>query len=85
MAPKAGTKPTPRGHNVIGGRIRQARVKHKPPLSQRELAAKLGVQGLDLDRPTITRIENQQRFLRDYEIRVIARTLKVSVAWLFGE
>jgi hypothetical protein len=28
---------------------------------------------------------NQTRYLMDYEIAAIARSLKVSVGWLFGE
>lgn len=76
-------KSTKRGHNIIGPRIRVARVRFKPPLSQSDLAARLGVLGVDLDRPTITRIENGTRYVRDYEIVAIARVLKVSVAWLF--
>lgn len=70
---------------MIGRRIRLARLACKPEVSQFDLAGRLAAQGLDLDRPTITRIENGKRFLRDYEILAIARVLKVSVAWLFGQ
>lgn len=41
--------------------------------------------GIRLDRASITRIENGKRYLRDFEIRAIAKVLKVSVAWLFRE
>ena len=54
-------------------------------MSQADLAAKLTVRGLAVDRATITRIENGQRYLRDFEVRAIAKVLKVSVAWLFRE
>jgi transcriptional regulator with XRE-family HTH domain len=74
-----------RGHNIIGGKIRAARGMLNPPVSQKELAARLAVRGLDLDRPTITRIEIGKRYVRDYEIKAIAAVLKVNVAWLFGE
>jgi transcriptional regulator with XRE-family HTH domain len=84
MTPSKSRKPTKRGHNCIGPRIRDARLKCKPPLSQSDLVARLGVVGIDLDRPTITRIETGKRYLRDYEIIAIARVLKVSVASLFG-
>ncbi len=69
----------------MGRRIRELREKMKPPMSQGDLAAKLGVLGIDLDRPTITRIESGQRYLRDYEIIAVARSLRVSVGSLFGE
>ena len=69
----------------MGARIRQARLRIKPEISQFDLAGRLAARGVDLDRPTITRIENGKRFLRDYEIKAFAKALKVSVAWLFGE
>lgn len=74
-----------RGTNILGHRIRRARVAIKPEVTQSDLAGRLAKQGIDLDRPTITRIENGERYLRDYEIVAIARALKVSVAWLFDE
>ncbi|HWZ95342.1 MAG TPA: helix-turn-helix transcriptional regulator [Opitutaceae bacterium] len=72
-----------RGFNAIGKRIRQARLAIKPGVSQSDLAARLSVLGLDFDRPTITRIENGERYLRDYEVIVLSKVLKVSVQWLF--
>jgi HTH-type transcriptional regulator, cell division transcriptional repressor len=74
-----------RGHNILGGRIRKARVQLNPEVTQSDLAARLSVLGLPVDRPTITRIENGERYLRDYEVKAIAKVLKVSVAWLFDE
>lgn len=57
----------------------------EPEVSQFDLAGRLAKLGLDVDRPTITRIENGERYLRDYEIKAIAKALKVTVAWLFEE
>ena len=74
-----------RGTNILGAQIRRARLALKPEVSQFDLAGRLAKQGIDVDRPTITRIENGERYLRDYEIKAIAKALKVSVAWLFGE
>jgi transcriptional regulator with XRE-family HTH domain len=74
-----------RGVNVLGGKIRKARLKCNPKVSQMDLAARLSVRGVQMDRPTVTRIENCERYLRDFEIKEIARALNVSVAWLFGE
>jgi transcriptional regulator with XRE-family HTH domain len=71
--------------NIIGGRVRQARLKRNPTVSQDDLAGKLAAQGVLLDRTAISRIENQSRYAMDYEAAAIARALKVSVAWLFGE
>ena len=83
MAPQ--NLPTRRGFNVIGRRIRLARERLKPEVTQADLAARLGVLGLELDRPTITRIEAGKRFLRDYEIKAIAKVLKVPIEWLFAD
>jgi transcriptional regulator with XRE-family HTH domain len=54
-------------------------------VSQDDLAGRLAAQGILLDRTAISRIENQSRYTMDYEAAAIARALKVSVAWLFGE
>lgn len=55
------------------------------PVSQEDLAGRLASQGILLDRSALSRIEGQDRYLMDYEIGAIARALKVSVTWLFGE
>lgn len=71
--------------NVIGKRIREARLKCSPPVSQDDLAGRLAARGIVLDQTAISRIESQTRYLMDYEITAIAKCLKVSVGWLFGE
>jgi hypothetical protein len=38
-----------------------------------------------LDRSAVSRIESQSRYVIDYEAAIIAKALKVSVGWLFGE
>lgn len=68
---------------MIGPSIRAARLRLKPAVSQSDLAARLAVAGIDVDRPTITRIENGERYLRDYEIAAIAKVLRVSIESLF--
>jgi transcriptional regulator with XRE-family HTH domain len=71
--------------NVIGHRVREARLRSRPPVSQEDLAGKLAVQGILLDRSAISRIESRSRYAMDYEAAALAKALKVSVAWLFGE
>ena len=71
--------------NVTGARVRQARLKLKPPVSQDNLAGRLAAQGVLLDRTAISRIENQSRYAMDYEVAAIARALKIPIAWLFGQ
>ena len=71
--------------NLVGGRIRQARLRCKPPVSQEDLAGRLAARGISLDQTAVSRIESQTRYLMDYEIVAVAKALKVSVGWLFGE
>lgn len=71
--------------NIIGARVREARLKRQPAVSQDDLAGRLAGQGIIMDRTAVSRIENQSRYAMDYEAAAIARALKVSVAWLFGE
>ena len=71
--------------NILGKRIKEARLKMIPKVSQEDLAGKMAAKGILLDRTAISRIEKQERYLMDNEIKALSRCLKVSVAWLFGE
>lgn len=71
--------------NIIGPRIKLARKKKTPPISQADLAARLQVQGLEFDRVTITKIEIGYRQVTDIEVRAIAKALDVPINWLYGE
>ncbi len=71
--------------NVIGHRVRQARLRLKPEVTQEDLAGRLAARGMVLDRSAVSRIESRARYVMDYEAAAIARALKVSIAWLFGE
>ena len=71
--------------NVTGRRIRQARVERRPPVSQDDLAGRLAARAVTMDQTAISRVENRTRYLMDYELIAIAKSLKVSVAWLCGE
>lgn len=70
--------------NLIGQRVRQARLASNPPVSQDDLAGRLAAQGILLDRSAISRIESQTRYVMDYEAAAIAQALKVPLATLFG-
>jgi HTH-type transcriptional regulator, cell division transcriptional repressor len=71
--------------NIIGKRLRIARTRATPPITQAELAARLQVQSLPIERVTISKIETGYREVTDVEVAAIARILGVSVGWLFGE
>lgn len=68
--------------NISGDRIREARQKKR--LSQSDLAARMQVEGVVIERDSISRIEIGTRFVPDYELPAFARILDVSVDWLLG-
>lgn len=68
--------------NISGERIREARLRRR--LTQTELAARLQVEGVIMERDSLSRVEIGTRFVPDYEIPVFARVLGVSVLWLLG-
>ena len=51
-------------------------------LSQTDLAARMQVEGVLIERDSISRIEIGARFVPDYELPVFAKVLNVSVDWL---
>lgn len=63
-------------NNVCGKNI--AVLRKGLSLSQRELADKLQLVGLDVDKNTIQRIECGKRFVTDIELRKIADVLNIS-------
>ena len=71
--------------NIIGERVQLARKRAKPPITQTDLAARLQVQGLRLERVTISKIETGYREVTDIEAVAIAKALGVNVGWLLGE
>lgn len=68
--------------NISGDRIREARQKLK--LSQADLAAQMQVEGIIIERDSISRIEIGTRFIPDYELPVFSKVLKVPVDWIPG-
>jgi transcriptional regulator with XRE-family HTH domain len=71
--------------NIIGERIRQARKAANPPITQKDLVARLEVQGMTVDQSGISKIESGLRPITDIEVIFLTRALKVSIAWLFQE
>ena len=68
--------------NICGNRVHEARCKLR--LTQSDLAAKLQINGIIIERDSISRIEIGTRFVADYELRELSRILNVSVDWLLG-
>ena len=71
--------------NLIGARVREARHKAKPPVTQTELVARLQVLGMMIDQSGVSKIESGRRPVFDTEVIALAKALKVSVMCLLGE
>ena len=68
--------------NICGERIRQARLLQK--LTQSDLAAKLQLEEVIMERDSVSRIEAGTRFVADYELLVLSKILHVEPAWLLN-
>ena len=54
-------------------------------ITQTDLAARVQTQGITLERDSIRRIEIGTRFVTDYELKIFAKALGVSMEWLTAE
>lgn len=68
--------------NICGRNIARYRLQMKPKTSQRALADKLQILGLDVDKNAIQRIECGKRFVTDIELVAISQALEVDVIML---
>lgn len=68
---------TPSGEkNLISQQLINLRKQHH--YSQRHLACLLQLAGYDIDKNVITRIETNQRYVNDFEIKALCQIFKVS-------
>lgn len=70
--------------NLCGVRVAAMRKARIPKLSQRGLADLLQLQGVDVDKNAVQRIESGQRFVTDIELRALSEVLGVSSEELLG-
>ena len=68
--------------NICGDRVKAAR--KKLGLSQEDLAARLQVSDVIIERNSISRIESGARFVADYELLALSKVLRVTTAYLLG-
>ena len=68
--------------NMCGARVREAR--KRAGLSQENLAAKLQLEGVIIERDSISRIEIGTRFVADFELVILCKILNVTPAYLLG-
>ncbi len=70
-------------NNLCGRKISLLREKMVPKCSQRQLADKLQIIGLDVDKNAIQRIECGKRFITDIEIKAFCQVFNISPNELF--
>ena len=71
--------------NVIGERVRLARISKKPAVSQDDLSGRLARLGVQITQTSLSKLENRQRYVMDYEALALAKALRITVAWLYGQ
>ncbi len=71
--------------NIIGKRVKQARLRRNPSLTQDELSGQLARLGVAIDRAGISKIEIGVRCVLDYEVKALAKVLGVSAGWLLDD
>jgi len=71
------------GNNISGSNI--AKFRKGLGISQRELADRMQLVGIDIDKNAIQRIEARKRFVTDIELNSFAKVLNVSLESLLKE
>jgi transcriptional regulator with XRE-family HTH domain len=77
--------PGGKARNIVGRRIKSIRMACNPKISQEDLAGRLASQGVTLNQTQIAKTENGQRPIADFELRAIAKALRVSIQELFDK
>lgn len=70
-------------NNICGKNI--AVIRKKLRVSQRAIADLLQLQGLDIDKNAIQRIESGKRFVTDIELVIISQVLHITLEELLKE
>jgi transcriptional regulator with XRE-family HTH domain len=68
-------------NNIVGVAVREYRKQLR--ISQRELADRLQIIGLDIDKNAVQRIESGQRFITDIELIYLAQVFNITVEELY--
>ena len=66
-------------NNLCGEKVRELRLAYPTRLSQRALADKMQLIGIDVDKNAIQRIESGKRFVTDIELKAFAEVLDVKI------
>lgn len=66
---------------LIGSRIRE--IRESQDLTQEQLSARLQVEGCDITRSALAKMEVGQRHIYAYEIKILVKVLKITYSDLF--
>lgn len=66
-------------NNLCGEKVRELRLASPERMSQRALADRLQLLGIDIDKNAIQRIESGKRFVTDIELKALATVFSVSL------
>ena len=72
-------------NNISGKNIAKLRTQMKKPNSQRALADKMQLMGIDIDKNAVQRIESGQRFVTDIELKAFAKLFGVTMEELVSD
>ena len=64
--------------NLCGAKVAALRKRMHPPVSQRALADRLQLRGVDLDKNAVQRIESGQRFVTDIELKALSSVFGIA-------
>jgi len=70
--------------NLIGKRVKHARLEGRRRFTQEALSQKLSDLGVHIDRAGVAKVETGIRSVLDYELVAFANALDVKVLWLLG-
>jgi len=71
--------------NIIGHRMRIYRAMQNLPMQQMDLLARINLHDLEISQSTLSKIENEERAVADFELLAISKAMKVDILWLLGE
>lgn len=72
-------------NNICGENVYRLRKEYIPKMSQRILAERLQIMGIDVDKNAVQRIESGQRFVTDIELLALSKIFKASCEELTGD
>jgi transcriptional regulator with XRE-family HTH domain len=67
--------------NIVGSKVRKYRIEQN--LSQKALSERLETYAIYICRGSVSRIEQHERTVTDFELKALAKVLKVSIDDLF--